>query len=431
MSNVVVFGAQWGDEGKGRFVDYLAEHADAVVRYQGGNNAGHTVGVDGKIYKLRLIPSGILYKDKLNVIANGVVVDVEGALNEIKKLRSEGVDCGNLRISDRAHVVMPYHKVLDELSEKYKAGSGAQLGTTKNGIGPAYVDKSERTGIRLTDLLDNETFPELLKKNLEFKNLIITKVYGAEPLDYAEMLKKYTALAEEIRPYVCDTVLLLNDMAKQGKSLLFEGAQGSLLDVDFGTYPYVTASHPTAVGIPAGTGLPLKTVDKVIGVVKAYTSRVGAGPFATELFDETGDALRVKGGEFGTVTGRPRRIGWLDLVLVNHSARISGMDYIAVTRMDTLAGFDKVKVCTGYKLDGKIIDYYPASLKELSRCEPVFEEFEGWSDSISECRTYEELPPSAKKYLEKIESVTGVKIAMIGVGADRSASITKIDIYNN
>ncbi len=296
MSNVVVFGAQWGDEGKGRFVDFLAEHADVVVRYQGGNNAGHTVGVDDKVYKLRLIPSGILYKNKLNVIANGVVVDVEGLLKEIKNLRSQNIDCSNLKISDRAHVVMPYHKVLDELSENYKAGSGAQLGTTKNGIGPCYVDKSERTGIRIVDLLDRENFPKLLKKNLEFKNLIITKVYNSKPLEYESILKQYSEYAEEIRPYVCDSVLLLNNMVKEGKNLLFEGAQGSLLDVDFGTYPYVTASHPTAIGIPSGTGLPLNTVNKVIGVVKAYTSRVGAGPFATELFDSTGDALRVKGG---------------------------------------------------------------------------------------------------------------------------------------
>ena len=427
MSNVVVFGAQWGDEGKGRFVDYLAKQADAVVRFQGGNNAGHTVGVDGKVYKLHLIPSGILYPEKLNVVGNGVVIDVEGALQEIEGLQAQGVACQNLVFSDRAHVVMPYHKVLDELSEQYK-GKG-EIGTTKKGIGPCYVDKMERIGIRLGDLIDETVFPELLRKNLEFKNIIIEKVYGGKPLEYAPMLEKYTQLAKKIAPYVQDTVVLLNRLQKEGKKLLFEGAQGALLDIDFGTYPFVTSSHPISSGVPAGTGLSPQSVGKVVGVVKAYTSRVGAGPFTTELFDETGDTIRNKGWEFGTTTGRPRRIGWLDLVLVKHSALVSGLQYIALTRMDTLAGHKTVKICTGYDYHGTILDYYPANLQILAECKPVYEEMEGWSEDISKARSYAELPAAAKRYIERIEEVTGAKVAMIGVGANRDEAINRLDVF--
>ena len=421
-NNLVVFGAQWGDEGKGRFVDYLSAQADAVVRFQGGNNAGHTVAVDNKYFKLRLIPSGILYPHVLNVVANGVVVDVKGLFKEVDNLKKDGISCDNLVVSDRAHIVFPYHNKLDELSESKRSASD-KIGTTKNGIGPAYMDKEERSGIRVCDFVNENVFPSLLKKNVEAKNELIQKVYGEAPIDYEALLEEYTALAKRLKPYVRDTVTLLNNMVSQGKKILFEGAQGALLDIDFGTYPFVTSSHPSSIGVPSGTGLSPKKIDSVVGVVKAYTSRVGAGPFVTELFDETGDFIREKGGEFGTVTGRPRRIGWLDLVVVKHSALISGMDQIALTRVDTLAGVKKLKICVAYELDGKIIDHYPADLETLSKCKPVYKEFDGWDDSISKIRKFEDLPDNVKNYVAAIEQVTGAKVCMIGVGPNRDEAI--------
>ena len=428
-NNIVVFGAQWGDEGKGRFVDFLAEGADAVVRFQGGNNAGHTVAVDGKYFKLRLIPSGILYPDVTNVLANGVVFDVKGFFDEVDNLKKDGVPCDNLVVSDRAHVVLPYHFELDGLSEA-KRTSGEKIGTTKKGIGPTYMDKMERSGIRVCDFVNKDVFPSLLKRNVDAKNQLIQKVYGGEPFDYQKILEEYSALADRLRPYVKDTVKLLNDMVAAGKKLLFEGAQGALLDIDFGTYPFVTSSHPSSVGVPIGTGIAPNKIDSVVGVVKSYTSRVGAGPFVTELFDETGDFIREKGGEYGTVTGRPRRIGWLDLVVVKHSALISGMDKIALTRMDTLAGVDKIKVCVAYELDGEIIDHYPADLTVLERCKPVYKEFDGWTDDISKVREYKDLPESAKKYIETIEEITGAKISMIGVGPNRDEAVLVKNPYD-
>lgn len=421
-NNIVVFGAQWGDEGKGRFVDYLAAQADAVVRFQGGNNAGHTVAVDGKYFKLRLIPSGILYKNVLNVLANGVVFDVKGFFEEVDNLKKDGICCENLVVSDRAHVVLPYHLELDGLSES-KRSSDDKIGTTKRGIGPAYMDKAERSGIRVCDFVNPEVFAPLLKKNIEAKNQLIQNVYGGKPFDYDEIFAEYSVLAQKLKPYVKDTVTLLNDYIKKGKKLLFEGAQGALLDIDFGTYPFVTSSHPSSVGVPMGTGVAPKKIDSVVGVVKAYTSRVGSGPFVTELFDEIGDFIREKGGEYGTVTGRPRRIGWLDLVVVKHSALISGMEQIALTRMDTLAGVKKLKVCVAYELDGKIIDHYPADLTVLEKCKPVFKEFDGWDDAISKVRKYEDLPDAAKTYIETIEEITGAKVSMIGVGPNRDEAI--------
>ena len=428
-NNIVVFGAQWGDEGKGRFVDFLAARADAVVRFQGGNNAGHTVAVDGKYFKLRLIPSGILYPDVTNVLANGVVFGVKGFFDEVDNLKKDGVPCDNLVVSDRAHVVLPYHFELDGLSEA-KRTSGEKIGTTKKGIGPTYMDKMERSGIRVCDFVNKDVFPSLLKRNVDAKNQLIQKVYGGEPFDYQKILEEYSALADRLRPYVKDTVKLLNDMVAAGKKLLFEGAQGALLDIDFGTYPFVTSSHPSSVGVPIGTGIAPNKIDSVVGVVKSYTSRVGAGPFVTELFDETGDFIREKGGEYGTVTGRPRRIGWLDLVVVKHSALISGMDKIALTRMDTLAGVDKIKVCVAYELDGEIIDHYPADLTVLERCKPVYKEFDGWTDDISKVREYKDLPESAKKYIETIEEITGAKISMIGVGPNRDEAVLVKNPYD-
>ena len=421
MSGIVVFGAQWGDEGKGRFVDYLASKADVVVRYQGGNNAGHTVVADGVTYKLHLSPSGILSKGKACVIANGVVIDPSALKKEIDYLAERGVSVDNLYISDRAHMIMPYHRELDALNEK-KLGD-FKIGTTGNGIGPCYKDKVGRTGLRMCDLMDEESFPEKLKKCIEDKNEIITKVYGGDPLDYEAILEEFKAHAKYFRPFVCDTVSMLQEYKEAGKTMLFEGAQGMLLDIDFGTYPYVTSSHPNTGGVCAGAGVGPQVITDVIGVVKAYTTRVGEGPFVTELFDATGDAIREKGHEYGTTTGRPRRCGWLDLVIVDFAAKTSGITGFAVSRMDTLGGLDKVYVCTGYDIDGKIVNTYPASLETLAKAKPVYKEFEGWSSDLSSIRKYEDLPDAAKTYIEFIEQQTGVPVVMIGVGAGREECI--------
>lgn len=422
MSAFVVLGSQWGDEGKGKMTDYLAEGADVVVRYQGGNNAGHTVVVGDKKYKLHLIPSGILYNDKLNVIGNGVVLDPESILGEIDYLIGEGVEVTpeKLVISDRAHVIMPYHKILDGASEKFRGDN--KIGTTKKGIGPCYTDKAERCGIRVCDLIDNEVFAEKLKYNVEIKNAILTKVYGLDPVSYDEILEKYTALADRIRPFVRDTsVIVYNEM--KNKKVLFEGAQGNLLDIDYGTYPYVTSSNTTAGGVSAGAGIGPTFIDGAVGIAKAYTTRVGEGPFPTELLDELGDSIRQKGFEYGTTTGRPRRCGWLDAVILKQAVRVSGLTSFAVTKIDTLAGIEKLKICVGYKLDGKVIDYHPASLKDLAKCEPIYEEFDGWDESIADARSYEEIPETAKIYLKKIEEYTGARISIVSVGPKRDQTI--------
>lgn len=422
--NTVIIGAQWGDEGKGRFVDYLAQKADVVVRYQGGNNAGHTVEVGDKQYKLHLIPSGILYPDKLNIVGNGVVFDVEGFFTEVDKMEANGISCANLRVSDRAHLVLPYHKVLDGISEDNRQGE--DIGTTRRGIGPCYMDKDERTGIRVADLLDKAEFARLLKRNLEAKNKILTKLYSTEPLEYDSMLEKYQTLAERLRPYVCDTVDLLHKYLESGKTALFEGAQGTLLDIDYGTYPYVTSSHPVSGGVCVGAGVGPKYVNEVIAVAKAYTTRVGKGPFVTELLDETGSIIREKGNEYGTTTGRPRRCGWFDAVVVKYAVRMSGVTGLAVSRMDTLGGIGNVKICTGYRhKDGSMIDYYPASLRLLSECSPVYEEMSGWPDDISSVRDYSKLPKEARAYIERIEHLCGAPVVMIGVGAKRDEVVIR------
>ena len=422
MSAFVVLGSQWGDEGKGKMTDYLAEGADVVVRYQGGNNAGHTVEVGDKKYKLHLIPSGILYRDKLNVIGNGVVLDPENILGEIDYLIGEGVEVTpeNLVISDRAHVIMPYHKILDGANEKFRGDN--KIGTTKKGIGPCYTDKAERSGIRVCDLIDNEVFAEKLKYNVKIKNEILTKVYGLDPVSYDEILEKYTALADRIRPFVKDTSVIVYNEIKN-KKVLFEGAQGNLLDIDYGTYPYVTSSNTTAGGVSAGIGIGPTYIDGAVGIAKAYTTRVGEGPFPTELLDELGDAIREKGFEYGTTTGRPRRCGWLDAVILKQAVRVSGLTSFAVTKIDTLAGLEKLKICVGYKLDGKVIDYHPASLKDLAKCEPIYEEFYGWDESIADARSYEEIPETAKIYLKKIEEYTGARISIVSVGPKRDQTI--------
>ncbi|MDD4504676.1 MAG: adenylosuccinate synthase [Clostridiaceae bacterium] len=420
MSSLVVVGAQWGDEGKGKITDFLAEKADVVVRYQGGNNAGHTVEVDNEVYKLQLIPSGILYSNKKCIIGNGVVIDPEAFLLEIKGLENRGINPSNLRVSDRAHIIFPYHKKIDELSE-LKRGSN-DIGTTKKGIGPCYMDKTERIGIRMCDLLKKDVFAKKLKVNLKNKNAYLKKIYDFEGYSYDEMLEKYLAYAEQMRPFVQDTTVLIHDSIKAGKKVLFEGAQGTLLDLDFGTYPYVTSSHPIAGGVCIGAGVGPALIGKAVGVVKAYTTRVGKGPFPTELFDETGEYIRVTGKEFGTVTGRPRRCGWFDAVIVRYAARISGLTGIAVTKLDTLSNIPIIKMCVSYKLGDNIIRDFPASLEDLGECEPIYEEFEGWGD-ISDITEYNKLPISLLRYLERIEELCGTKISLLSVGPKRNQTI--------
>lgn len=423
MSAFIVIGAQWGDEGKGKMTDYLAEDADFVVRFQGGNNAGHTVVVGDKEYKLRLIPSGILYDDKTNVIGNGVVVDPKALFEEIEYLEGVGVKITpkKLIISDRAHLIMPYHKILDKLKEKARGKN--DIGTTGRGIGPCYTDKFERCGIRVCDLMHENVFKEKLQQNIEAKNAYITKVLGGEPLNYDEILNEYLELAKKLRPFVTDTSVKVYDAIKSDKNVLFEGAQGMLLDIDYGTYPYVTSSNTTAGGVASGSGIGPRMITNAVGIAKAYTTRVGKGPFPTELDNEIGEWIREKGHEYGVNTGRSRRCGWLDLVILKTSVRVSGLTSLAVTKIDTLAGLDKIKVCVGYKFNGEVIDYFPASLEDLALCEPVYEEFDGWDNSVANARSYDELPENAKKYIERIEEFTDTKVSIISVGPKRDQTM--------
>lgn len=423
MSGLVVIGAQWGDEGKGKITDFLAEGADVVVRYQGGNNAGHTVEVLDKKYKLHLIPSGILYDTKLCVIGNGVVIDPKAFFDELSYLEKEGVKVSEdkLIVSDRAHVIMPYHKLIDRLSEQMRGNK--DIGTTGKGIGPCYTDKHERTGIRVCDLLNKETLKEKLEINIAAKNRIIKEVYGGEELNFDEVYKEYVEYGERLRPFVKDTSVVLYDAIKSGKKVLFEGAQGTLLDIDYGTYPYVTSSHPISGGVCVGAGIGPTMITNAIGVCKAYTTRVGKGPFPTELFDEMGDYIREKGFEYGTTTGRARRCGWLDLVILKYAVRISGLTSLAITKLDTLAEIEKIKVCVGYELEGKVIDYFPASLEDLERCKPIYKEFEGWDNSVEGAKTFDDLHENAKKYLRFIEEYTGTRVSIVSVGPNRSQTM--------
>ncbi|MBR6889057.1 MAG: adenylosuccinate synthase [Selenomonadaceae bacterium] len=427
MSTVVISGAQWGDEGKGKIVDYLAQQADTVVRFQGGSNAGHTVSVGGEEYKLRLLPSGILYKGTTCVIGNGVVLDPQCLLEELENMQKRGIDTSNIKISNRAHVVMPWHKIIDELGENLRGSN--KIGTTKRGIGPCYIDKADRIGIRVCDLIDREEFAKKVRDVLKIKNLILQNVYNHAPLDENEIIREYQAYADKIRPFVCDTITLLNDQVDSGKKILFEGAQATMLDIDYGTYPYVTSSHPISGGVGIGAGISPKKIDKVVGVVKAYCTRVGEGPFPTEQLNEIGEKLRNAGHEFGTVTGRPRRTGWLDACVVKYAGKLSGTDFMAVTRLDILDSFDEIKMCTAYKINGEIINEIPASLKVLAQVEPVYETFAGWKTDISKIRRYEDLPANARKYLERMAEVTGISLGIVSVGANRDQTIVLADIF--
>lgn len=422
MAVRVVVGTQWGDEGKGKYIDMLAAGSEIVVRYSGGNNAGHTIVADGVKYALHLVPSGILHRGKTCVIGNGVVVDPDVLIKEIKELNEKGISTEGLLISDRAHVIMPYHRELDELQEKFRGNQS--IGTTRRGIGPAYSDKAERCGIRICDLMDRGTFAEKLKENLRFKNLVIEKVYGGKAFEAKDILNEYTGYADFLRPYVTDATAVIHEAMCAGRNILFEGAQATFLDLDFGTYPYVTSSNPIAGGVCTGGGIGPVYVDEVYGVLKAYTSRVGAGPFPTEQCNETGDTIRELGCEYGTTTGRPRRCGWLDTVMLRFAARVNGLTALAVNHVDTIGKLDTIKLCAAYRKDGRVITHFPASLKELAECEPVYEDFESWKEDISGVRRYEDLPSGAKKYLRRIEELTGVPIKLIGVGKQREETIT-------
>ncbi len=417
-----VVGVQWGDEGKGKIVDWLAERSDVVVRYQGGGNAGHTVVVRGQKFVLHLIPSGILHPGRLNVVGNGVVLDPEQLLAEVDELRERGVRVGkNLAVSDRAHLVMPYHKLLDRLAEE---GQGsAKIGTTNRGIGPCYADKAARLGIRVGDLYNPPLFRERLARALVDKNRILRYLYGHAPLRAERIAAQYLAWARRMRPFVTDTVELLNARAARGKRFLFEGAQGTLLDIDFGTYPFVTSSNSDACGISPGTGMPPRTVTRVLGVVKAYTTRVGSGPFPTELNDAMGEHLRERGGEYGATTGRPRRCGWFDAVVARHAVMINGIDAFAVTKTDVLDDLDEIPVCVAYRCRGRRLTSFPADIRVLADCKPVYESHPGWRQPIGAARRFRDLPPATRRYLASLAKRLGVKLGMISVGKDRKETI--------
>lgn len=423
MSVTVLVGAQWGDEGKGKTIDILASQADMVVRAQGGSNAGHTVVADGITHKLRLIPSGILYPNTVCVVGNGTVIAPPVILKEMAQLKENGVSLKNLKIDARAHVILPYHIAIDTLSEKMR-GAG-DIGTTKNGIGPCYMDKAERSGIRIIDLITPEVFKEKLFKNVENKNKLLKYVYGGEEMDAQAIYDEYCGYAEQLKPFVTDTSVLIYDAIKAGKNVLFEGAQGTLLDIDVGTYPFVTSSHPTAGGFCEGSGVGPTLIDNCLGVAKSYITRVGKGPFPTELNDEIGDRIRNVGGEFGTVTGRPRRTGWFDAVIIRYAVRVNGLTSLAINKLDTLSGIETLKICVAYKKNGEILKDFPVDISLLEGCEPVYEELPGWTEDLSKCHSFDELPENAKNYIRFIEKQADCHVSMVGVGPDRTQNLMR------
>jgi adenylosuccinate synthase len=422
VANIVIVGTQWGDEGKGKVVDLLAEYADMVVRFQGGNNAGHTMVVGGEQIISHLIPSGIL-QGKTCLIGNGLVVDPGVLVEEIDYLIGKGVDCSpqKLMISDRAQVIMPYHKQIDSGREKKKGRD--KIGTTGRGIGPAYEDKATRSGIRFVDLIDEESFSEKLKAVLPEKNFFIEHFLESAPLDFDVIRDGYQKLAKRLAPYVINTSVFLNQAMKAGQQVLFEGAQGTHLDIDHGTYPFVTSSNTVSASACCGSGVGPDKINAVIGIVKAYTTRVGAGPFPSELFDDTGDYIQSKGAEFGATTGRRRRCGWLDTVILNNAVRLNGLTGLAITKLDVLGGMDHLKICTAYHYQGKQMNDFPTSLKVLDKCEPVYESLPGWNEDITQIKSLEELPENVRNYLRRIEALAGIPIQIISVGPAREQTI--------
>ena len=421
MPASIVLGTQWGDEGKGKAVDFLADRMDLVVRYQGGNNAGHTVIAEGRLLKLQLIPSGILYPHITSVIADGVVVDPRHLMKEMDQVRETGVDVSRLVVSGNAHMIMPYHLELEKVTERF-LGKNA-LGTTKRGIGPAYGDKAARIGLRIQDLFDEKIFREKLDVVLREKNLILTKIYNRLPLDAERIVEEYMALAERVQPHVVDTGALLYEALVDGKHVMFEGAQGVLLDLDHGTYPFVTSSNPVAGSALASAGIGPHWVERVVGIMKAYITRVGAGPFPTELHDQVGERLGTRGKEFGTVTGRQRRCGWFDACLGRYAARLNGLTEILVTKLDVLSGLDTLKICTGYRAYGQTFDDMPPHQSVFHDASPIYEELEGWHEEIDGCQTFDELPKQARAYVRRMEELVGVPVSIVSVGPAREQSL--------
>lgn len=424
MSAQVVVGTQWGDEGKGKIVDVLAEQADMVVRFQGGDNAGHTVVVNGVKHVLHLLPSGVLRKEAQCIIGPGVVCNPFVLLKEMETLRQSGLTTDHIKISDRAQILMPYHCYQDELEE---AAAQNKIGTTKRGIGPCYQDKYARRGIRFHEFKNFETFEKRLRYNLEQKNKLFTKVYDADPMDVEEMVAQFKSIHDQIVPMIIESTHVVNEAISENKRVLFEGAQAAMLDINYGTYPFVTSSSPTAAGVTTGAGVAPNKIDQVIGVVKAYSTRVGEGPFVTELLDEQGELLRQQGFEFGATTGRPRRCGWLDLLVVKHADMINGLTDIVLTKVDVLGGLDEIKVCVGYEIDGEVYDYVPSDQSDVAKAKPIYKVLPGWKEDISKCKTWDELPETCKSYVEFIEEFCNIPVSMISVGADRENNIYRND----
>ena len=431
MPNVVVIGTQWGDEGKGKVVDLLSAHADRIVRFQGGNNAGHTLVVHGERSIFHLIPSGILYPDTRCLIGNGVVVDPEVFLEEIKGLFGKGIAISpkRLGLSERAHLIMPYHKAIDIAREKAKGKT--KIGTTGRGIGPCYEDKVARVGIRIIDFTEPDMLKEKIKANLSEKNFYLTNLFGCEPLEYQPILERYLSISHEISPFIVDVSMELDEAMRRKENILFEGAQGTHLDVDHGTYPFVTSSNPVAANACIGTGIGPKRLDSIVGIVKAYTTRVGSGPFVSELIDETGNCLQERGQEFGATTGRRRRCGWLDLVVIRYSARINGVTHLAITKLDVLTGLNPINLGIAYEYQGKRLENVPAKLSTLYNCSPIYEEMDGWKEDISGTRVFEELPKNAKAYVRRIEGFVGVPVSIISVGSERGETIFCKNPFDN
>jgi len=431
MANVAIIGAQWGDEGKGKIVDLFAEDADIVVRFQGGNNAGHTLVVDGKTTVLHLIPSGALHPNKLCVIGNGVVVDPEVLLEEITALKGQGhfMDDAQLRISEEAHLIMPYHKAIDQARERLR-GEG-MIGTTGRGIGPAYEDKVARVGIRLIDLLEEETFQEKLQRNIEEKNIYLKAILKEKTLDFNKLHDSYSVYRDKLKSYVTDTSLLLDREMRAGKQVLFEGAQGTLLDVDHGTYPFVTSSNTVAGGVCNGAGIGPRHIHQIIGISKAYTTRVGSGPFPTEIHGQDGETLKREGFEFGATTGRPRRCGWFDAVGLRHAVRMNGITGVALTKLDVLTGFKMIPICTDYRSSGKILHDFPASFKVMQNAQPVYEEMEGWEKPLDAVRSFSDLPAQAQKYVRRLEEIIETEIILVSVGPGRDQTILLKSPFKN
>ena len=426
MPTLVIEGSQWGDEGKGKITDYYAQIADVVVRSQGGNNAGHTITINNEKFALRSIPSGIFNPHIKNILASGMVINPKQMLEELHGLEARGITKYNLYISNRAHVVLPYHELLDGAYEKYKGDH--KIGTTKRGIGPCYSDKANRIGIRMGTFIDEEDFKESLSETLKIKNAEL-KMLGLEELDLNTIFDEYKIYAKEIKRYVCDTSLLIEEEIERGSKILFEGAQGVMLCLDHGTYPYVTSSSPTGSAVPLNCGIAPSYINNILGICKSYTTRVGEGPFPTEIESDIASYIRERGHEYGTVTKRPRRVGWLDCVELNYARRVSGINYLSLMLLDVLTGLDEIKICYKYEIDGKEIDYMPATIKELNKVKPVYLSLKGWDEDISNIKLFDKLPENAKMYVRKIEELTKASVALISVGPDRSQTIKIKEIF--